>query len=93
MPQKLYLEFRGDEGELSRRRDELVKQESCAKAARELGLWQYLFLSESERKRPPNTRILAEAYEALIGAIYLDHGYEKAGQFVRRTIFKQETRI
>jgi len=84
--ERLYLEVKGNEGELSRQRDELVKRESCTKAARKLGLWQHLLLSESERKRPPNPRILAEAYEAVIGAIYLDQGYESAGQFVNRTL-------
>src|SRR5712692_7897188 len=72
----LYLKTQGPEGELSSRRDELVNAEGATKAASRLGLWQHLLLSESERNQKPNPRIMAEAYEAVIGAIYLDQGYE-----------------
>lgn len=84
----LYREVEEDEGELSRRRDKLVDEGSAARAAERLGLGQYLLLSQGEMKQSPKARILAETYEAIIGAIYLDRGYVVADEFVSRSLIK-----
>jgi ribonuclease-3 len=74
------------EGDLSRVRANLVKQDTLHKLAVVLGLPDMLRLGEGEarsggQKRPS---ILADALEAVIGAVYLDAGYDKADQLVRR---------
>ncbi|NML84805.1 ribonuclease III [Polaromonas sp.] len=74
------------EGDLSRVRANLVKQDTLHKLAVVLGLPEMLRLGEGEarsggQKRPS---ILADALEAVIGAVYLDAGYDKADQLVRR---------
>jgi ribonuclease-3 len=83
----LYRSFpKADEGELSRRLADLVRQETCAEIARSIELGAAIRLGASEsnaggRKRPA---ILADVCEALIGAVYLDGGYPAAADLVER---------
>ena len=75
-----------DEGRLSKRKSLLVSRPVLARWARELDLGAYLYLGAGEdssggRLRPS---ILSNALEALIGALYLDGGYEAASGFVYR---------
>ena len=77
------------EGDLSRVRANLVKQDSLHQLALELGIPPVLRLGEGEvrsggQKRPS---ILADALEAVIGAVYLDGGYDTARGLVQR-LFK-----
>lgn len=69
-----------DEGELSRRRASLVNKESLARVARELRLGDYLKLGSGEVRTGGHTRdsILADALEAVIGAVYVDKGFAEA---------------
>jgi ribonuclease-3 len=74
------------EGDLSRVRANLVKQETLHQLAVQLGLPQLIRLGEGEAKSGGQKRpsILADALEAVIGAVYLDAGFDKADQLVRR---------
>lgn len=85
--QMLFDAFPEDaEGQLSRRLAELVRRESCAEVAIAWGLGPYLRLGAGEAlvgvRR--NEALLADACEALIGAVFLDAGFEAAGLVVRR---------
>jgi len=84
---ELYERF-GDlpEGDLSRLRARLVRQEALHEMAQGLGLGEYLRLGEGELKSGGSTRpsILADAFEALIGAIFLDGGFASAADAVKR---------
>ncbi|WP_430626747.1 ribonuclease III [Thiobacter aerophilum] len=78
---RLFHDFpRLTEGELSRVRAHLVKESTLAEIAQSLSLGDYLFLGEGELKsggfRRPS--ILADALEAIVGAIYLDGGFSEA---------------
>ena len=80
------------EGDLSRIRANLVKQDTLHQLALDLGLSGLLRLGDGEirsggQKRPS---ILADALEAVIGAVYLDAGYEKARQLVQHLFGKLE---
>ena len=77
------------EGELSRARASLVKQETLYQVAMILGLPDLLRLGEGEAKSGGQKRpsILADALEAVIGAVYLDAGFDVASGLVRR-LFK-----
>lgn len=82
----LYERFNSlDEGDLSRVRANLVKQQSLFEIAQTLELSQFLRLGEGELKsggfRRPS--ILADTLEALLGAIYLDGGFDQAAGVVR----------
>lgn len=79
-----------DEGSLSRLRASLVREESLAAVARQLQLGDVLRLGESELKSGGFRRdsILADTFEALIGAVYLDAGFE-AAQAVALRMFEQ----
>lgn len=85
----LYDQYLNPEGELTNWRAALVNGKMCARVAREMGIEDYLFLSHGE-SRDDNTKardyILANAVEALIGAIYLDQGWDMAKQFITRWI-------
>ncbi len=73
------------EGDLSRVRANLVKQDTLHQLAVQLGLPALLRLGEGEAKSGGHKRpsILADALEAVIGAVYLDAGFDKASQLVR----------
>jgi ribonuclease-3 len=83
----LYQRFSGsDEGDLTRVRAHLVREESLHRAALTLGLPQVLRLSDGESRGGGAQRasILADALEALIGAAFLDGGFDAAQRVVRR---------
>ena len=83
----LYERFPGaDEGRLSRLRAALVKGETLTDIARELELGKYLRLGPGEMKSGGHRRasILADAVEAVIGAVYLDAGIEAARDLILR---------
>ncbi len=79
---------RADEGELSRARAHLVKQEPLHQLALSLRLSQCLRLGEGEMRSGGLQRpsILADAFEALMGAVYLDGGFEAAQAVVVQLI-------
>ncbi len=74
------------EGDLSRIRANLVRQETLHQIAKGLGLSELLKLGEGEMRSggPKRASILADALEAIIGAVYLDAGYETAQRLVHR---------
>jgi ribonuclease-3 len=74
------------EGDLACRHTHLVRRETLARVAEGIGLGRYLILSRSEVAAggAGNPGILADACEALIGAIYLDGGFDAASAFIRR---------
>ncbi len=77
----LYRAFpQASEGDLSRRFSEVVRRESCAAVARgwETGAYLWLGSGESSSGGRANTAILADVCEAILGAVFLDGGYEAA---------------
>lgn len=78
------------EGQLTQLRAALVRTETLAKLARKLELGTYLYLSKGEEESGgrSNNSILANLFEALIGAIYLDQGFEFAQSFIEKIILK-----
>lgn len=74
------------EGDLSRVRANLVKQDTLFEIAQVLGLSSGLRLGDGEKRSGGHKRpsILADALEAVIGAVYLDAGFDVAAQLVRR---------
>lgn len=84
----LYRNYPNPEGDLTNWRSALVKTESLSAVAETLELGQYLKLSRGEAKGNERSRALisANAVEALIGAVYLDQGYEAAKDFITKHI-------
>lgn len=72
------------EGRLSRLRSSLVKDSTLSDVATELGLGEHLILGSGERKTGGHRRssILADALEAIFGAVYLDAGFDAARQVI-----------
>jgi|SRR3989344_4825209 len=79
------------EGNLTKLRASLVRTETLSKVAQSLLLGNYLLLSRGEEETGgrQNTSILANTFEALIGAIYLDRGLNTAQLFIEKTILKK----
>ncbi len=77
------------EGELTAFRAALVNTQSISDAGTKLGINEYLLLSRGESKDTGRARmiILANAFEALIGALYLDSGYDIAKKFIADQLF------
>jgi ribonuclease III len=80
----LYLNFPNPEGELTNWRASLVNKDMLSRVSRELGVEEYLLMSRGEAKDTGRAReyLLANALEAIIGAIYLDQEYEAAKKFI-----------
>ncbi len=84
----LYLSFDEPEGVLTNWRSALVRTESIGAAAKRLGFADFLRLSRGEKRGSDRAReqILANSFEAVIGAIYLDQGYDVAETFIADNI-------
>ncbi len=82
---ELYARFpQLSEGKLTRLRASLVREEALAEVAKTLGVAEHLRLGESELAAGPEARpsILADAVESLLGAVFLDGGYDAARKVV-----------
>jgi ribonuclease III len=83
------------EGELTAIRAALVNTVSLAAAAEKLGVNDYLLMSKGESKDVGRARqyILANSFEACIGAIYIDQGYDKSKEFIADRLFPKTDEI
>lgn len=83
------------EGELTAIRAALVNTNSLADASTRLGVNDYLLLSKGEEKDTGRARqyILANTFESLTGALYLDRGYEAAKEFIAQHLFDKTDTI
>ncbi|MBC8104695.1 MAG: ribonuclease III [Cytophagales bacterium] len=77
-----------DEGTLSRARVAIIRRETLALAAQGIGVPDLLVVGNGERRAGRHTHdgLLADAYEALVGALFLDHGEAATQQFLRETL-------
>lgn len=84
--------FRGypevTEGELSRMKHRLVSTHTLARAARRMGMGEHLRVGRGEEKTGGRRKraLLADVFEAVLAAVYLDAGFEAAREFVRRAL-------
>lgn len=87
----LYKNYGEPEGILTNWRAALVRTESIGEAGAKLGLYELMRLSRGEKHGSDRAKqqILANAFEAVIGAIYLDKGYDAAAQFVQEHILSK----
>jgi ribonuclease-3 len=87
----LYRNYDEPEGILTSWRSALVRTESIGEAGQALGYEPLLRLSRGEKRGSDRARqqILANAFEALIGAVYLDKGYDTTAKFIEETILSK----
>ncbi len=88
----LYKNFpMSEEGDLTKFRSVLVNQRFLAERAKEIDLQRYLLAAPTALKSIDDgyDTILSDAYESLIGAIFIDRGYEAAKDFLNNQIFKK----
>ncbi len=92
----LYDKFpKKPEGELTALRSALVNSVMLASVSNELGFEDYLLLSKGESKDTGRARqyILANTFESVVGAIYLDQGYEVADKFIENVLFPKLSHV
>lgn len=84
----LYKNYDHPEGELTNFRSALVNYKMLSEIAKRLGIERFLLMSRGEAKDTGRARqvILANAIEALIGAVYLDQGYEHTQRFIEKEV-------
>jgi ribonuclease-3 len=84
----LYTNYGDPEGILTNWRSSLVRTESIGAAAAKYGFEPLLRLSRGEKRGTERARaqILANSFEAVVGALYLDQGYEAAKQFISESV-------
>lgn len=92
----LFAEFPKDpEGILTAYRSSLVKTTTLAQVARELGLGEKMFMSKGEEATGgrENDGLLADVFEAVTGALYLDQGFEAVKEFLAEYLFPKFAEI
>ncbi len=86
--EQLYLRFPDlQEGDLTKIKSVVVSRRTCARFSRELNLSDFMFLGKGMCFRNTNTipaNLLADVYESVVGAIYLDGGLDVAREFIMR---------
>ena len=87
----LFNNYQNPEGDLTNWRAALVNGEMLAKIGQEIGIEEFILMSKGESKDTGKARqyILANAMEAIIGAIYLDLGFEEANNFIQKFIISK----
>lgn len=80
----LYENYQEPEGVLTNWRSALVRTESIGAAAQKLGFGEYMRLSRGEKRGSDRAKeqIMANAFEAVIGALYVDQGYDVSSKFI-----------
>jgi len=87
----LYKNYKEQEGKLTNWRASLVNSNTLSKLAQELDFNDYILLSKGETKDTGKARqsILANAYEAFLGALYLDQGFDIVKDFIEKYLIKK----
>jgi ribonuclease-3 len=91
LTRELYDKFPSvSEGPLTKARAQMINRRTLAEQARQIALQNYLILSRGEEANLGRSRAsaLADAFEALIGAVFLDGGFEEARGFVLRSFHR-----
>jgi ribonuclease-3 len=91
----LYSNYDDPEGVLTNWRSSLVRTESISEAASKFGFSPLLRLSRGEARGSDRarTQILANSFEAVVGALYIDQGYDKAKDFIHLSIISTFSEI
>ncbi|WP_029895403.1 ribonuclease III [Desulfohalovibrio reitneri] len=87
--EELYARFPGErEGRLTRLRARLVREPALARLAREIALPDYIYLGRGEESQGGRDRdsLLADAFEAIMGAVFVDGGFEASRKVVSRLL-------
>jgi len=87
----LYKNYKEQEGKLTNWRASLVNSNTLSKLAQELDFNDYILLSKGETRDTGKARqsILANAYEAFLGALYLDQGFDIVKDFIEKYLIKK----
>ena len=82
-----------NEGELSKLRSKIVSEENLSHQARRMGIGKYLLVSKDQERIRSQDALLADVYEAIIGAIYLDGGLEATGKLIFNLLTEEKDKL
>jgi ribonuclease III len=85
----LFDNYKDDEGVLTNWRSSLVNGDRLSEQTERLGVYDFMYLSRGESKdnnKKARSYILANAFESIVGAIYLDQGYDPAKKFIEENL-------
>lgn len=84
----LFENYDLSEGDLTALRSAIVRGQNLSEVGREIGIEEYIYLSSGEKQGSPKAKslIVANCLEAIIGAIYIDSGFETSEEFVNKYI-------
>lgn len=82
-----------NEGELTKLRSKIVSQESLSRYAGKIKLGEYILVGKNQEAIRSQPALLADAYEAIIGAFYLDKGLDNVRSFISDLFLKQKKEI
>jgi len=82
-----------NEGELTKLRSKIVSQESLSRYAGKIKLGEYILVGKNQERIRSQPALLADAYEAIIGAFYLDKGLDNVRVFISDLFLKQKKEI
>jgi len=82
-----------NEGELSKLRSKIVSKESLSQFAREIKIEEHLLIGKDQEGIQSQDSLLADAYEAIIGALYMDRGIEITRCFILTSLIKKEKEL
>ncbi|MDX9691422.1 MAG: ribonuclease III [Acholeplasmataceae bacterium] len=86
MSDYLYSEDLADEGQMTKRRAQAVCEEALVKYAEKINLKEFMLLGNGEVQKGANPSMIADAFEALFGAVYLDLGFIEASVLFDRIV-------
>jgi len=91
----LFKKYSNPEGDLTNWRSALVKTETISEVAKDLDVEQYILMSRGEAKSLGRSRqlILANAFEAIVGSIYIDQGLEEVRKFIQKNLIVKLDKI
>lgn len=88
----LFKNAKGDEGDLTQKRADIVSAKPLADAVVSMGLEQFVLLGEGEKKKGAKPNICADLFESVIAGIYLDGGMEQAKKFIMDKLLKSKVK-
>lgn len=86
MTDYLYKEALTDEGTMSKKKAKAVSEEALVAYAAKIGLKSYIRLGKGEEAKGPNDAMIADAFEALLGAVYIDLGFHHVYDLFHRIV-------
>ena len=89
----LFRNSKGDEGDLTKKRADIVSATPIGNAVKAMGVEQYILLGEGEKNKPIKFNMCSDLFESIIAGIYLDGGFECSKKFIYDKLLRNISRV